>query len=766
MSWRRGSSLAALLVILSPLASADSITVNTTTDDNASNTLCSLREAVEYFNRGKPDGGWQGCVRTGSASSTDAITIPANTAPYVVSGTAIPIRTDLSITGAGSTGTSKTVIQATGGAHRLFIINDSPVYIPPPCNTTHTCAPAGGPDLDAASNPTSNYLTSAVRPTFTGSVTPPSGTDVVDVTLHDDLNDTDIGVAELTSSSSGTWAITSLFSLVTGVHSIVATIQTYNVTTNPDGTKSRTASGPATTTQALTFALYALPPRRTVAFSQLELQGCFSASVTDCANDADDNASLASYTIINDPASASYDPKALSYSLGLSNTTGNGGILYLNELATFDRVKIDNGGAQKGGAAYADTDGGIKFLDSEISGNTAAVAGGALYLEHNAVILQQVLVSSNTVGNSTGAIIKTGDGAVVSGLAVSQILNTTVSGNTGVALSLHDSATVNAATIVLNSGGGIDFNAEKVSVYSTILAGNPDSYPGTAAGFDCINLPATPDVVASLSVVGGGCDGVTGMSFIFNDGAAGHESEKLMATLDASNKCTSQYGLLCPLADNGGDTRTHLVRVLTGYVQLTDSPIINKGASSSASSSACPDTDQRGDSRLIYACDIGAFEVQAVTGNVTSGGSIHYGQSYTQSMGDNLKDEFLLDPAQAACPATPPLTPVPNTYRSDVIGCPWLETAPSRGKVVFNLDGSYTYTPTPDFHGFDRFTIRVTTTLSRLNALPDSQSRLISVQVIDEPPSGITSSHLGVFDGWELGVLGLLGFMRMRRRGE
>jgi rhombotarget A family protien len=776
MSWPRGSRLAALLILLSPLASADSITVNTTTDDNASNNLCSLREAVEYFNRDKPDGGWQGCVRNGTASTTDTITLPADTKPYAIDSAAITIRRDLTITGAGSKGDSITTLQVNG-AHRAFIVNDTPSYIAPLCGQAvpTTCSqPASGgkaaaPDLDPttsyATNQPHNYLISVVRPTFTGTVMQPASSNLqLTIAVYDNPKTGDpvqIGTAIVNGVASPgivSWTVTSARTLAAGVHFISYTTQLTDTTTN--------ISDPASDqSNLLTVAIAVAPPRRSVTLSQMVIKGCGIA--TGCDDNANDTT-----TIINDENAAGYDPYSLSYYLNLTNTydtatnEGRGGIIYSNESLVLQNDALQGGvaagngaagGAGKGGAVYLDVDGNADISLADVRNNTAT-RGGAVYSAKNDLTVAKSLFTLNTVGLASGAVIEVADSTAPSDLNPgTSIENVTLSGNAGLALSLQGTANLNASTVILNSGG-LDFNAGFATVYNSILADNGSQ--------DCINLPAVPVIKTSLlfPVATGACPADSSDQVI--DNVSGTATQ-LMATLDANGKCNSDFGLLCPLADNGGATMTHLPRILASYGALSESPIANKASTVTGSqqASACPSQDQREKSRVANACDIGAVQLQAVAGNVLSGGSISYGGTWKEPLSDNLGDEELLPVAE--CPAAPPTPYVAGSYRSDVPGCPWLEAAPGRGTVVFNTDGSYSYTPAFDFHGFDRFTARVMTTLSKLNSEPVSQSRVISAQVIVQPASGISSSSLGgALDGCGVLLLGLLGLGRRCRRGE
>ncbi|MGC4088216.1 MAG: Ig-like domain-containing protein [Polyangiaceae bacterium] len=130
-----------------------------------------------------------------------------------------------------------------------------------------------------------------------------------------------------------------------------------------------------------------------------------------------------------------------------------------------------------------------------------------------------------------------------------------------------------------------------------------------------------------------------------------------------------------------------------------------------------------------------------------------------------MTKKLFVPATNTSCPAFA-LTSLDNKNRL-IPGRPWITVAPTKGTVVFNPDGSYTYRPNSNFHGFDRFSFRVVTTLSKLNSTFDSQSRLVNAQVIVEPTHGLSAySTSGSGDVWFLLVLlGLGGIAGRTGRG-
>ncbi|MGH8492610.1 MAG: CSLREA domain-containing protein [Moraxellaceae bacterium] len=773
MSWPRGSLFAALLVLSIPLASADTVTVNTTTDDNADNSLCSLREAVEYFNLDRPLAGYQGC-KSSAVSSTDTISLPGSTTPYLIGSRvegatdygAIFVRRAMAIAGGGQQGDSRTWIQVSG-PHRAFIISGERSVAAPACSVSNTCrSGSDAPVLDPASDTgASDYLTTVKTPKFSGTVIIPPGTTALRVSLYGrsvgadpEADPLSLGSVLVDVAGNGDWSITSTSSLAEGVHDISYTVRVDD---------EEEESDESATTRIAVYA--ADTPDVALSLSGMELQGCGG---TDCAN------------IVDTTIAPSTSSNGLVYTYPLTGTAGKGGIVYnTGTLSTTSTNMYGGVAASLGGAIYAADNAVVAIAGSKLSGNKAE-SGAAIYAEHNSVYIAQSLLVGNTPGTAAGAAVVNVASADIADIAssASVISNSTFSGNQGLALSLHEGAIINASTIVLN-GGGLYFNGEKIGIYNTILAANPDKFPDPATATDCQNLPAIADIdfQFSLGIVGGGCQTApSGITLLANNDASLPE-QKLMASSDASGKCIgysiqsgeaaafSEMGLLCPLATRSTDevTATHLPRLLGGYVSVADSPIVGKGSNLSSSNAVCEAADQRSRARRMI-CDIGAVEIQPVLAPVVSGDAISYGQTYSEAMDSQLGDEQLFTPTAVAGAGSCPTFALTQNDDRLKPGCPWITIAPSKGTVVFNADGSYTYRPSSNYHGFDRFSFRVVTNLSKLNSTFDSQSRVVNAQIIVEPTNGISAySTAGSVDLWlllSLAGLGAAGLRTGRRR--
>lgn len=797
----RASLSLVVLVLWARLAGADTLTVNTTTDDFQANTLCSLREAVEYFNRGKPEGGFQGCEAPGSDAGA-VITLPAKDTPYLIQGSPITVRTGLAINGDGrKEADSTTEIQVTG-RHRAFVVNHNPQWVPPGCPGGCASSPAGGtaPTLDLVpgsdTGTVGDYLTTVSFPDVSGTLpaeSMPFSASSYLLRLYRipaEGDPVEIGRTKVPFASTPmNWTARAAF-LTTGVFDVGYTLQRLDASDVPLADATNLSASPR-----LRVAVYADPARMTFRLSQLILSGgCQAEAAADCAASVDDNT-----TITNNPAdTTTYDPAALSYTNGLLNTLGKGGVIYSNERLVLFDVLVRYGQANgKGGILYLAGDGGLEMSDSELR-EGRSVQGAAIFAEANTLSISTSLVTATDMVTLTGpgstpvsaptapgGVVEVASTLVPDELRETEITNSTFSGNRGRALSLRSGAEITAATITQNTGGGLDFNGGDVAVHASILVGN-------SGGADCANLPGTVNMDYSLvlATASGGTCPQAGNRPITN--TLGTE-DQLMAT-ESAGQCTGEWGLLCPLADHGGPTFVHMPRVLEHFLDtpggISDTFIINQAALAE-----CPSTDQRGESRVVRGCDIGAVEVQSLTGGTApTGGVISYGQSYTQPISKDLGDEELLSAARCeqlfpprfdgSGRRYPPasLAPdlsrvVPDTYRVNDItdvadtmvsadGCPWEEKAADRGRVTFSATGEYTYQPAVSYHGFDRFDFRVVTTLSALNDLPADRSRLMKGQVFVEPGTPMASDKLGgALDLYGLLLLALAG-LGLRRGGQ
>ncbi|MEM9301164.1 MAG: choice-of-anchor Q domain-containing protein [Pseudomonadota bacterium] len=262
----------------------------------------------------------------------------------------------------------------------------------------------------------------------------------------------------------------------------------------------------------------------------------------------------------------------------------NGGMLHISDSgqATFSGSTITmNGAANEGGGLWVSERGSLSLTDTTVDDNDA-VFGGGIFVdagEGGGQSLEKLVVTRGAItrnaANASGGGVSIEDGRA-------RIENSTVSGN------------------VSADGGGI-FLFEPVQLtidYATIAGNTAESIGGgvnneTGGGFEATNslfgdnsAPSAPDVAGV--VIDGGFNVIedpTGAELTRNKGESGTQ-----LNVDP---------LIGELADNGGGTETHAL--------LNGSPAID-----AADPANCIQLDQRGFGRTDGACDIGAFEKDAV----------------------------------------------------------------------------------------------------------------------------------------------------------
>ena len=194
--------------------------------------------------------------------------------------------------------------------------------------------------------------------------------------------------------------------------------------------------------------------------------------------------------------------------------------------------------------------------------------GGGLHVE-GAVTIDHSLVANNEAAEASGG------GMYVSSSGAVAIVNSTVSGNvtptTGGAIHSAGAVSIRNSTIVNNAageqGGGIHASGESLALRNSIVANN------VAPSESNCHLD-----LSSVTYIG---------RILSNDASCGSDP-----TIAVGNPS------LDPLANNGGPTKTHALRL--------GSPAIDGGSSCSEN------TDQRYVARNQGAsCDVGAFEFDA-----------------------------------------------------------------------------------------------------------------------------------------------------------
>lgn len=808
MFWAREGIKFAGLALLISLAHADSIDVNTTTDDDADNTLCSLREAITYFNLNKPKDGYQGCV-TKSSSSSDSISL--NAGAFELNKGPLIVQRALNIAGAGIDAveeSGRTIINVNG-AFPAFIINYNPAYKAPPVSSATapmvSSVSEGGRSTSLTAS--EQIIATEQTPTFVlskeavSAVFPQDSVSTSTYAFYEDIVTVDAkNVSTTTPTKIGptlnlinqSLTLFSAQTLSAGVHNIYVKSST--------GVKSDVLS------------LWVVPQQTNLAvsLSRMEIRGCATKDSTiNCAA-----------TNQNQDISGTFN--AIPYTNRVDQVANAGGIIFNSEALTLDSVILSGGNADKGGAIYnrgapsfiytgdgvktqfpydflgkpvgsfdapftysnTTLNGGVlKFLNANgaviplsagvtltittgsdqqgslalrnsLIKNNKAQQGSAIYSDNNVLTLSASSIVYNTASN--GAVVYINTDQVPTTFSTSSLINVTVGKNSGLGVSARKNSTLNNVSLIENTQGAVDFNGAIGSINNSIILEN--------SATECLNVSKVTFLFNAFRA-GGGC--TVSASPSANNKTIPSTVKAITAISSGTTDVCSNYaeGLLCDISFSKDLLLNYKPRLLSSFASLNDPAnyLINTG--SSVSGSSCASNDQRGKTRVSSACDIGAIELIEVGDSVAIGGSATTGKIYTESLSFNLEDEELL--AATLCPtlANVPAVGAVSNYSPNVPGCPWVEQPPIYGVISFNSDGSYTYTPTSSLHGFDRFTIRVITSVSNLNSQNLKQSRLLKGTVIVEPASGISSSSVGGSAAvFSLIALCLMGLIRHNRR--
>ncbi len=256
--------------------------------------------------------------------------------------------------------------------------------------------------------------------------------------------------------------------------------------------------------------------------------------------------------------------------------------LHLTHMRVLTNTALDGGGIYL-------TEGTLRFTQGIISENTASDKGGgvsAMNYQNSRLIISHTTISDNTAEYGGGI------GVAWDSTAMITMTNVTVSGNRandnggGLALSYgwlyNVTITNNTSDADFNQiglGGGL-YVGKEVTLANTALGANP-------RGFDCYQ-GSSATAIHSL------------------DYNLIQQTGNCTLTGDIFHNKLGFDPLLAPLADNGGETFTHLP--LAGSpLDEAGNPFGCKGADNLDLTS-----DQRGWSRPVGLCEIGALEIDAL----------------------------------------------------------------------------------------------------------------------------------------------------------
>lgn len=466
-----------------------------------------------------------------------------------------------------------------------------------------------------------------------------------------------------------------------------------------------------------------------------------------------------------------------------STRVDKGGLIYADAYLTLDFVKLTSGRADKGGAIYSpNTDGkGYLAITNSLIEKNEAYQGGAIYTELLSIRIRQSVIRKNKTDNESSANLYSHAGLTTSGNAF--LINSTLYGNTGNVVRLVDGLAVNNATILANEGTGILFagtQAKTGSIANSIILKNDkncrsesNTYPNNTIVQN--NLISSSPLVLPLPypLSEGVLDCGDGQTAYPNRIFTGDEASMIAGT-SIEGACLNikqdSAAILCPFSEKEDQFLGYFrPRILLSYSNITESPILNKGAVEVADNKilSCEGSDQRNNSRptipFNVGCDLGSIEIVVPTSSMLVGRDLKVGEVAKFSILDALGDSDLVP--KENCNAIVGPAPQGQEWQDGCIKIEQQNHVTSKGKITIDLDGNVVYTPDGAWHGADLLTMKVVTTTSRF----DESDPYISVRVniVQEPNGEMKSDKLktsggSIGFGWLSILLGLAVIRRKK----
>jgi rhombotarget A family protien len=482
---------------------------------------------------------------------------------------------------------------------------------------------------------------------------------------------------------------------------------------------------------------------------------------------------------------------------GSATKLNDGGLIYNREALNIQYSRLTSGNATRGGGIYnagilSDTEktaGIVRISNSILEGNKAD-KGAVIYSEMPRYLVFQSVIRDNQ-GTSAidGAIlfVQTGFRDETTGVALQSrfagINNTTIFQNKGgYVANIREGMIVNNITMIKNAAGlylqAPKWTSKTTTGETTTEEKFPSAFVSNSIIVDngttnCVTSSDDESVVQS-TLTTSDCNlhaPAERPNFMWDKNNLKH---KLIAG-DSVEKdiCDAPPadGLLCPFTT----PKDQLVgffkpRLLSSYSTLSDSLIVNKGRIYSDGSSiglaSCELIDQRGKNRSGYdeLCDLGAIELVINRSEVPiAGQDILYGQIAKFNISESLLDGELLD--SASCERILGKRSDGQTWQP---GCLEVQQTltPSKGKLTIDQFGNVVYTPNSNWHGADKFNLRIITTTTRFNDVSNYYIT-IPTTIVQDPPNNFESKTVNV-SGGSLGLtsilmlLGLIGFRRFK----
>ena len=488
---------------------------------------------------------------------------------------------------------------------------------------------------------------------------------------------------------------------------------------------------------------------------------------------------------------------------GSSTKVNNGGLILNREALTIQYSRLTGGNANNGGAIYnagvlSDTQKtvGTVAISNSILQNNKADQGAALYTDMPYYRITQSVIRDNTITTKNGSLLYTNIGFKDPTIGVnilyngaSGLRNSTIFNNTGgYVANIREGMVLNNVTMIRNDAGlylqapkwivkttTTDENDEKKETNTDLVSASISNSIIVGNGENTCGLKTDPEdsTIVQSNLIDSTCDFSKFDKLLDRRNFSVGDNKLIAGNNIVDQKCDTPpaSGLLCPYYTPKDQMLGFFKpRLLMAYNQLSDSLIVNKGRiysdGGAVGLASCEGSDQRGKNRSGYdeLCDLGAIELVINRGDIPIvGQDILYGEIAKFSIADSLLDGELLDPA--SCEQV-------LGKRSDGQAWQWgcLEikqtVTPSKGKLTLDQDGIITYVPDSNWHGADKFNLRVMTTTTRLNDVSNYYIE-IPTTIVQDPPNNFKSKTVNV-SGGSMGfaaifmLLGLVGIRRFK----
>jgi hypothetical protein len=305
--------------------------------------------------------------------------------------------------------------------------------------------------------------------------------------------------------------------------------------------------------------------------------------------------------------------------------------VYDGFVATISGVTITGGNDPFYGGGIR-TGGNTTIIDSTIKGNTALGTGGGIHNEADGSGAATTLINSTVSGNTapgSGQVAPAG-GGIYNGRGIVTVINSTISGNTAGTPGVSAARGGGIASSI--SGGGSEGVVLRNATIHANSAQATSSTGGNLSTTGFGSVAGTVRVANSIITAGSAstaanCDGAAQQSLGFNfvgDTGCG---------LSGTGDIIAADPQLSPLGDAGGPTDT--------LRPTPASPVLEQGdpAGCKDPAGAALATDQRGVSRPLGRCDIGAVELAPPT---ASAGETSSMTQTTATIGGRAGNPFIL----------------------------------------------------------------------------------------------------------------------------